>query len=81
MTLARDASPDENEVQRRFVVPSWRSVGSRLRAGVRTMNVNTKTLTGIQTFVGLTAVAGGAALAAAPDGHLLAADPAALTNT
>jgi hypothetical protein len=45
------------------------------------MDVNTKTLTGIQAFVGLTAVAGGAALAAAPDGHLLAADPAVLTNT
>lgn len=44
------------------------------------MDIKTKTLTGIQAFVGVTAVAGGVALAAAPDGHLLAADSAVLTN-
>ena len=38
-------------------------------------------LLAIQAFVGLTAVAGGVLLAAAPDGQLLAADPAALEGT
>jgi hypothetical protein len=40
-----------------------------------------KLLFGIEVFVGLAAVAGGALLAAAPDGRLLAADPAVLKGT
>ncbi len=45
------------------------------------MDIKAKALAGIQAFVGLTAVAGGVALVAAPDGHLLAANPAVLTHT
>jgi hypothetical protein len=38
-------------------------------------------LLGIEALVGLTAVAGGVLLAAAPDGRLLGADPAVLKGT
>src|SRR5579872_5893795 len=38
-------------------------------------------LTALQLFVGVAAVAGGTLLAAAPDGHLIAADPAVLRNS
>lgn len=38
-------------------------------------------LIGIQAFVGVAAVVGGALLAAAPDGRLLAADPSLLRST
>jgi hypothetical protein len=40
-----------------------------------------KVLATIQGFVGVTAVAGGTALAAAPSGRYLAADPAVLVHT
>ena len=40
-----------------------------------------KLLLGIEAFVGATAAAGGVLLAAAPDGRLLAADPAVLHGT
>ena len=68
-------------MQRQFAVPSRRTAGVSRGQGLRIMDAKTKTLTGIQAFVGITAVAGGVGLAAAPDGHLLAADPAVLTNT
>jgi hypothetical protein len=45
------------------------------------MDTKAKALVAIQVFVGATALVGGGALAAAPDGHLLAADPAVLAHT
>ena len=45
------------------------------------MDFKTKTLIGVQVFVGVTAVAGGAALAIAPDGHLLSASSSVLATT
>lgn len=43
--------------------------------------MRTRLLFGIEAFLGVTAVAGGVLLAAAPDGRLLAADAAVLSRT
>jgi hypothetical protein len=60
-------SPPQRDTQ-------WRRWSARV-------NTNIKTLVGVQMTVGITAVAGGAALVAVPTGRLLSAAPSVLAHT